>query len=90
MSERVWTCPKCDKYTFFNHINEPCHRGVERNTFECDQCGHRETMYYTDNRLRKLIKKQANETNTDIKKVREQDILKRMAELKEEFEGGDK
>ena len=86
MSERVWTCPHCGKHSFLHEKDEYLNKGIKHHYYECEYCLEKTTIYYSDNRLRKLIKKQSKETNQFIKSAREKDILERMAELRTKYE----
>ncbi|MDA9472650.1 hypothetical protein [Enterococcus sp. 5H] len=86
MNERAWTCPNCGKYVFLSEKSEQIDKGVTHHYYECDYCSEKVTIYYSDNRLRKMIKKQSKETNIVIKQANERNILERMTELRKKYE----
>lgn len=81
------TCNKCGKLTPYIVKKEKLHGEYERIFAECDKCEHKETIYFTNRRLRKLLTKQSKETNQAKKLLLKDKIEKEMAMLKARFEG---
>lgn len=59
---------------------------IRRVCYVCEHCGHLETIYFSDDKLRKLIKKQQTLTNPVTKSSYQKAIEKRMNELRTKFE----
>lgn len=53
---------------------------------ECESCGYKKTVYYTNKKLRKLLTKQANEKNYDKKLILKDKIEQEIELLNIKFE----
>lgn len=87
MSELRVKCPTCNKKKSLIQKKEDLpNPDIVRYFFECEHCGHKETIYYSDSELRKLIKQQQKTKNQVTKNSLKKIIDEQMQELREKYE----
>lgn len=88
MSDQLFKCNECGKMTPLIQKNDtlPNDNDIERNYFECSNCQNKVTIFYSDEKLRKLIKKQQHTKDLVTHKSYEKIISNRMKELKNVYE----
>lgn len=75
-------CNSCNKHTILDIHTNKMFDEFEHVYAKCEHCGYKSTVYYTNKRVRKLMSKQATETNVARKEAlksklqREIDMLK--------------
>lgn len=79
------TCNACNKLTPYVIKKKKLYGEYEHLFAECEHCQHKETVYYTNKKLRKLLTKQGKETNQSKKELLKDKIEKEMAVLKDKF-----
>lgn len=86
MTNRLYICESCKGKTQLIQKNEEITGEIQRHFFECERCGYKVTVYYSDNSLRTAIKRQQRTTNQVTKNSMQQVIERRMSELREQYE----
>lgn len=86
MSDRLYNCESCGGKTHLVQTIEEVSEDIQRHFFECERCGYKVTIYFSDESLRKMIKKQQKTTNQVTKDSMQKVIEKRMSELREQYE----
>ncbi|MGM0239874.1 hypothetical protein [Enterococcus sp. AZ103] len=86
MAQKLFKCDKCFKLTPLIQKTENLSKGIQRNFFECKNCKAKTTVYFSDKRLRRMIKKQQTLNVQERKAVLQSEIEQRMNELKTIYE----
>lgn len=86
MNDRLYICESCGRKTHLIQKFEEISEGIQRHFFECERCGYKVTIYYSDNSLRTAIKKQQTTKNQVTKNSMQKVIERRMSELREQYE----
>lgn len=87
MNKTKVKCPACSKLTLLNQKKETLNDSdIIHYFFECDRCSHKETIYYSDSKLRQLIKQQQKAKSQITKNSLRKIIESRMHELRELYE----
>lgn len=83
---KKYVCPSCHQLTRLVQKSIRMPNDIRRACYQCEHCGHLETIYFSDAKLRKLIKKQQALMNPVTKNSYQKKIEKRMNELRAKFE----
>lgn len=81
-------CNNCNQLTPYIVKKKKLFGEFERIYAECKHCKYQKTIYYTNKKLRNLLKKQEKETFQPRKELLREKIESEMAMLTERFEGG--
>lgn len=79
-------CAKCGKSTPLNIETKKLKDGIEHTFATCKNCGVKETVYYTDKHIRKLMRLQKVAHAGAEKAKRAQQIIAEQNALKAKFE----
>lgn len=82
------TCNNCNKVTPYIVKKKKLFGEFEQIYAECKHCKYQKTVYYTNKKLRTLLKKQEKESFQPRKELLREKIENEMAMLTERFEGG--
>ncbi|MEI5991435.1 hypothetical protein A5881_002970 [Enterococcus termitis] len=86
MTDRLYNCESCGGKTHLVQKFEKISEDIQRHFFECERCGYKVTIYFSDESLRKKIKKQQKIKDQVTKNSMQKIIEKRMSELRERYE----
>ena len=81
------TCNNCNKFTPYIVKKKKLFGEFEQIYAECKHCKYQKTVYYTNKKLRTLLKKQEKESFQPRKELLMEKIENEMAMLTERFEG---
>lgn len=81
-------CNNCKQLTPYIVKKKKLFGEFERIYAECKHCKYQKTIYYTNKKLRTLLKKQEKETFQPHKELLREKIESEMQMLSERFEGG--
>lgn len=79
-------CNSCNKPTSYIVKKKNLFGEFEHIYAECDNCKYKKTVYYTNKKLRSLLKKQSKETDIKKKKLLTEKIKKETEILMNKFE----
>ncbi|MGF2144067.1 hypothetical protein ACQUEF_01805 [Vagococcus fluvialis] len=82
-------CNNCNKLTPYIVKKKKLFGEFERIYAECKHCKYQKTVYYTNKKLRTLLKKQEKESFQPRKELLREKIESEMQMLSERFEGGE-
>ncbi|WP_270312094.1 hypothetical protein [Vagococcus fluvialis] len=82
------TCNNCNRVTPYIVKKNKLFGEFDRIYAECKHCKYQKTVYYTNKKLRTLLKKQEKETFQPRKELLREKIESEMEILSERFEGG--
>lgn len=87
MAKEKYVCNKCGKHTPLVQKFDNLPNGVEHHYAECQSCGYRSTIFYTNPEIKVLMYQQKN---TDFGTKKKERLTKKiqtlMDDLKNEFE----
>lgn len=86
MTDRLYNCESCGGKTHLVQKSEKVSEDIQRHFFECERCRYKVTIYFSDESLRNMIKKQQKTKNQITKNSMQKLIEKRMSELREQYE----
>lgn len=84
--EQQITCNNCNEFTPYVVKKKKLFGEFERMYAECEHCQYQKTVYYTNKKLRALLKKQELETYQPRKNLLKQKIESEMDILQRKFE----
>lgn len=80
-------CNKCYQHTKLDIESKNVISDVKHVYAECERCGYKSTVYYTNSKVRKLMTKQRKETDQSKKNILTEKIQKEVDILKEKYGG---
>lgn len=80
------TCNNCNELTPYIVKKKKLFGEFERMYAECENCQYQKTIYYTNKKLRSLLKKQKNETHHPRKLILKEKIESEMRYLQDKLE----
>lgn len=80
-------CNSCNEHTRLDIHNSKMFSEFEHVYAKCEHCGYKSTVYYANKRVRKLMSKQATETNVARKEALKDKLQREIDMLKVKFEG---
>ncbi|MEQ7217839.1 hypothetical protein ABQD64_05355 [Vagococcus fluvialis] len=80
------TCNNCNEFTPYIVKKKKLFGEFERMYAECEHCHYQKTIYYTNKKLRSLLKKQKNETHQPRKLILKEKIESEMKYLQDKLE----
>lgn len=75
-------CPECGKSTCIKPKADMLKNSIQRTYIQCGHCRHKETVYYTDKKIRKLLIEQRNFVNNSNLSMSAQEKTAKIAENK--------
>lgn len=81
------TCNKCNQFTPYIVKKKKLLGEFERNYAECEKCGYTKTVFYTNRKLRVLLRRQEKEQFQPRKIILKEKIESEMKKLFDRFEG---
>lgn len=82
-----FTCNSCNEHTRLDIHTDKMFGEFEHVYAKCEHCDYKSTVYYTNKRVRKLMSKQATETNVARKEALKGKLQRDIDMLKVKFEG---
>lgn len=79
-------CNQCDELTRLDIKTKRLTGDIRHSYAQCEKCGYKSTVYYTNKRVRKLMSKQATETNVARKEALKGKLQREIDMLKVKFE----
>lgn len=80
-------CNSCNEHTRLDIKSKKVINDVKHVYAECEHCGYKSTVYYTNSKVRKLMTKQQKETDKSKKNILTEKIQKEVDILKEKYGG---
>ena len=80
-------CNQCEQHTKLDIKSKKAINDVKHVYAECEHCGYKSTVYYTNSKVRKLMSKQATETNVARKEALKSKLQREIDMLKIKFDG---
>lgn len=78
-------CNQCEQHTKLDIKSKKVINDVKHVYAECEHCGYKSTVYYTNSKVRKLMAKQQKETDQSKKNILTEKIQKEVEILKEKY-----
>lgn len=85
MNEQLFECGLCGKLTHFVRKSEKIRDDIVHDFAECEKCGGKATIMYTDHHIRSLLVKQKNTRPGKRKVALAKEIQNKMDLLKQEM-----